>query len=132
MLSLFDILSDAASLRLSVPAEELYQPGMLELALLCSPCHPPWAAEPNQGSRQGLQELKKKKPNVRSFPAPAFRAREVWLRLLSYFLLFAVAPTRNIHREAGLSFTCWWMCDPQKQISTDSLLYRVQPSGNRS
>lgn len=61
MLSLFDILSDAASLRLSVPAEGLCQPGMLQLELLCSLCHPPWAAEPNQGSRQGLQELKKKK-----------------------------------------------------------------------
>lgn len=64
MLSLFDILSDAASLRLSVPAEGLCQPGMLQLELLCSLCHPPWAAEPNQGSRQGLKELKKKKTQM--------------------------------------------------------------------
>lgn len=70
--------------------------------------------------------------DVRSFPALAFRAREVGLPALAYFPLFAVALTGNIHREAGLSFTCWWMCDPQKQISTDSLLYRVQPSGNHS
>lgn len=124
MLRLFDIPSDAASLRLSVhgTAKPLLP---ITTGSTAKARKRSWEdAAPTHISKKGIK--------VRSFPAPALWMSRVWLPLLPYFSLFAVALTRNIHREAGLSFTCWWMCDPQKQISTDSLLYRVQPSGNHS
>lgn len=54
MLRLFDILSDAASLRLSMPAESQDQPEML-----CSLCPSATGTELSQSSRQGAAQAQK-------------------------------------------------------------------------